>query len=210
MNSPKPECLHGVNIDSAQPHKCLKCGYNFLKPAEPEIECICAEINARHCPIHNEQSFAKPVSAGPPRDYTVPVAELDEATQEIEKLRAELAEAKRFEKDARAKYKLEAAFEIIREERDAARAELADWKSARTFPLTTVERLEEERDAARARVDDLIADLKQEAQWHKEVRADAEKYRAALERIASWAEGVEVNSSFDEPGSAEIAREALK
>lgn len=32
---------------------------------------------------------------------------------------------------------------------------------------------------------------------------------AALNEIASWSEGPEVNGSFDEPGSARIAREAL-
>ena len=32
----------------------------------------------------------------------------------------------------------------------------------------------------------------------------------ALNKIASWGEGETVNGSFDEPGSAAIAREALE
>lgn len=32
---------------------------------------------------------------------------------------------------------------------------------------------------------------------------------AALNKIASWNEGPEVNSTFDEPSAAKIAREAL-
>jgi hypothetical protein len=36
-----------------------------------------------------------------------------------------------------------------------------------------------------------------------------EAERAALNEIASWKEGPIVNSSFDEPGSAQIARRAL-
>ena len=41
------------------------------------------------------------------------------------------------------------------------------------------------------------------------VKADRDKYAAALDQIASWREGAEVSGSFDEPGSARIAREAL-
>lgn len=36
------------------------------------------------------------------------------------------------------------------------------------------------------------------------------RLREALNDIASWSEGSEVNSRFDEPGSAEIARKALE
>jgi hypothetical protein len=36
------------------------------------------------------------------------------------------------------------------------------------------------------------------------------KYHEALTRIASYKEGPEVNSSFDEPESAKIARAALE
>jgi hypothetical protein len=39
---------------------------------------------------------------------------------------------------------------------------------------------------------------------------ECEVYKAALNRIASWSEGDTVTSSFDEPGSAAIAREALR
>lgn len=39
--------------------------------------------------------------------------------------------------------------------------------------------------------------------------AKLKKCRTALEKIASWDEGAAVTSSFDEPHSATIAREAL-
>jgi len=42
------------------------------------------------------------------------------------------------------------------------------------------------------------------------LKADNERMREALNIIASWREGPRVTSSFDEPGSAEIARQALK
>jgi hypothetical protein len=35
------------------------------------------------------------------------------------------------------------------------------------------------------------------------------RYKAALEKIASFGEGPVVTTSFDEPGAAKIAREAL-
>ena len=42
-----------------------------------------------------------------------------------------------------------------------------------------------------------------------QLRAENNKLREALNRIASWNEGPEVTGSFDEPCSAEIARQAL-
>lgn len=42
------------------------------------------------------------------------------------------------------------------------------------------------------------------------LRAKVERLRSALTIIASWDEGPEVNSGFDEPESAKVAREALK
>lgn len=36
-----------------------------------------------------------------------------------------------------------------------------------------------------------------------------ERYKAALDCIASWDEGDTVKGSFDEPGSAQVARDAL-
>lgn len=42
------------------------------------------------------------------------------------------------------------------------------------------------------------------------LKADNERMREALNIIASWREGPRVTSSFDEPGSAEIARQALQ
>ena len=50
------------------------------------------------------------------------------------------------------------------------------------------------------------AELRDERDGLKE---DNERLREALNRIASWREGPRVTSSFDEPGSAEIARQAL-
>lgn len=63
--------------------------------------------------------------------------------------------------------------------------------------------------------------LKFEAQNHREawdalndhadaLRAELDRLRAALNEIASWNEGPEVSSSFDEPHAAKVAREALK
>lgn len=43
-----------------------------------------------------------------------------------------------------------------------------------------------------------------------EMIATLERYRAGLNEIASWREGPEVNSRFDEPGSAQKARDALE
>ena len=43
----------------------------------------------------------------------------------------------------------------------------------------------------------------------KELRAEIERLRMALTFIASFREGPVVNSSFDEPESAKIARAAL-
>lgn len=40
--------------------------------------------------------------------------------------------------------------------------------------------------------------------------ARIEELEKALNLIASWGEGDEVNGSFDEPGSASIARDALR
>lgn len=48
--------------------------------------------------------------------------------------------------------------------------------------------------------------------WEKEnaaLRKEIEQYREALNRIASWSDGNKVTGSFDEPGSAQIARDAL-
>ena len=42
------------------------------------------------------------------------------------------------------------------------------------------------------------------------LRAERDKLKAALEEIASWREGEVVTSLFDEPGSAETARQALR
>lgn len=44
---------------------------------------------------------------------------------------------------------------------------------------------------------------------NKELRAEVERLRAALNEIASWREGPVVNGGFDEPGSARTARVAL-
>lgn len=41
------------------------------------------------------------------------------------------------------------------------------------------------------------------------LRAQREKFRAALDEIASWKEGAAVSGTFDEPNSAELARKAL-
>jgi len=41
------------------------------------------------------------------------------------------------------------------------------------------------------------------------LRAENKKMRDALNKIASWSEGAIVDKSFDEPGSAKIARDAL-
>ena len=41
------------------------------------------------------------------------------------------------------------------------------------------------------------------------VRAERDRYKAALNEIASWGEGPEVTGSFDSPDTAKIAREAL-
>ena len=42
------------------------------------------------------------------------------------------------------------------------------------------------------------------------LRKETAALREALNKIASWAEGDEVNGSFDEPVSAKIARAALQ
>ncbi len=42
------------------------------------------------------------------------------------------------------------------------------------------------------------------------LRSENERLLTALNHIAAWDKGPEVTSSFDEPGSAKIAREALK
>jgi len=51
--------------------------------------------------------------------------------------------------------------------------------------------------------------LEQSAKREAELVADRERLREALNRIASWPEGETVSGSFDEPGSAQIARDAL-
>lgn len=53
------------------------------------------------------------------------------------------------------------------------------------------------------------AALEQSAKREAELVADRERLREALNRIASWPEGETVSGSFDEPGSAQIARDAL-
>lgn len=42
------------------------------------------------------------------------------------------------------------------------------------------------------------------------LRIELSLLRAALNEIASWNEGPEVSSSFDEPHAAKVARDALK
>ncbi len=42
------------------------------------------------------------------------------------------------------------------------------------------------------------------------VLQENEKFKNALNKIASWGEGKEITSSFDSPHCAKIAREALK
>lgn len=44
---------------------------------------------------------------------------------------------------------------------------------------------------------------------YEKVRNQNRKFRKALEEIAAYYDGPVVNSSFDEPGSAQRAREAL-
>lgn len=41
------------------------------------------------------------------------------------------------------------------------------------------------------------------------LKEELERYRAALNNIASWKEGSKVTGTFDEPESARIARKAL-
>ena len=41
------------------------------------------------------------------------------------------------------------------------------------------------------------------------LREAAGRYKAALDKIASWGEGAEVTGSFDSPHTARIARQAL-
>lgn len=44
---------------------------------------------------------------------------------------------------------------------------------------------------------------------HQALKEELERYRAALNNIASWKEGSKVTGTFDEPESARIARKAL-
>ena len=53
------------------------------------------------------------------------------------------------------------------------------------------------------------AGIKEAAKTCAEAQSEITKLREALDKIASWNEGDEVDGSFDEPGSAAIAREAL-
>jgi len=57
--------------------------------------------------------------------------------------------------------------------------------------------------------DALAAVAQRDAKREAELIADRERLREALNRIASWPEGETVSGSFDEPGSAQIARDAL-
>ena len=53
------------------------------------------------------------------------------------------------------------------------------------------------------------SDLPQLLEKIQLIRQQLAEAQAALDAIASWDEGPKVDSSFDEPGSAQIAREAL-
>ena len=53
------------------------------------------------------------------------------------------------------------------------------------------------------------SDLPQLLEKIQLIRQQLTEAQAALDAIASWDEGPKVDSSFDEPGSAQIAREAL-
>jgi hypothetical protein len=44
----------------------------------------------------------------------------------------------------------------------------------------------------------------------KQLEAEVERLREVLNYIASWGDGQVVNSSFDEPDSAKVARKALE
>ncbi len=56
---------------------------------------------------------------------------------------------------------------------------------------------------------DLLAALTSEQRARQEAEEKAVEYAEVLNLIASWDEGSEVTPSFDEPCSAQIAREVL-
>lgn len=79
-------------------------------------------------------------------------------------------------------------FHEMSEQLNAALEENAAYALAHQMDADTLASVKAERDAA---------------------LAENERLRAALNSIASWGEGPEVTSMFDEPGSAQAARDAL-
>lgn len=81
---------------------------------------------------------------------------------------------------------------------------------ARAKALTTEEKTSIAKTAAAARSKGHVPKPKQPAKPRVPLREKVKILAAALWEIADWKSGPEVSSSFDEPGSARMAREALE